>query len=376
MNDQLDLDRLETAWRLLDGWVAEDRIPAAGAVVGTSTWMSEPKFAGRQTLEPEGPPLRDDAIFLIASPTKPLTATATMMLVEAGDIELVDPLVRYVPEFSPHGKSNITLLHLLTHTSGLPDMLPDNAELRANQAPLEEFLTRVCALQPDFAPGTAVQYQSTGYLMLGEVIRRVSGLALPDFLRERVFEPLFMRDTALGMPPDWERADGDGDARRDRIAEVRLPEMSRHSAVWNGDYWRRLGAPWGGLLSTPVDWGLFLQHLLQIASGDEGILAPATLAAMTRNQLAALPEAPEVNRRCFPWGLGWQLNWPTHKTSFGGLLSESAYGHWGATGTLVWVDPARDLFAVLLTTQPLGKHERFLAKFSNTVCRAWRGPGY
>ena len=96
---------------------------------------------------------------------------------------------------------------------------------------------------------------------------------------------------------------------------------------------------------------------------------------MTANQLAPMPDVPEINRRCYPWGFGWQLNWPSHPTSFGDFLSPSSYGHWGATGTMIWIDPARDAFAVLLTTQPLGTRRRFLAEFSNVVCAALERKG-
>jgi CubicO group peptidase (beta-lactamase class C family) len=109
---------------------------------------------------------------------------------------------------------------------------------------------------------------------------------------------------------------------------------------------------------------------LGIHAGREGIVSPATLAAMTTNQLAQMPNVPDKHRRCFPWGYAWQLNWPTHDTAFGDLLSPAAYGHWGSTGTMVWLDPALGRFAVALTTQPLELGRRWLARFSNIVCAA------
>ena len=91
---------------------------------------------------------------------------------------------------------------------------------------------------------------------------------------------------------------------------------------------------------------------------------------MTSNQLARMPEVPEIHRRCFPWGYGWQLEWPTHPTTFGALLSPSAYGHWGATGTMVWIDPERDAFCVVLSTQPVELGRRRLTQFTSAVCAA------
>ena len=93
---------------------------------------------------------------------------------------------------------------------------------------------------------------------------------------------------------------------------------------------------------------------------------------MTTNQLMHLPDLPEVERRCQPWGLGWQLNWPRHSRTFGDLLSPSAYGHWGDTGTMLWLDPVSDVYCVALTNHPLEPRNRRLTRFSNAVCGAVR----
>jgi CubicO group peptidase (beta-lactamase class C family) len=361
-------DRLDSAFQLLARWPAEDRAPAVGAIVGSSTETGQPRVFGRLSVEGDSRPAPEDTIFLIASPTKPLTALALMLLVERGDVKLSDPVCRFLPDFTGEGREAITLAHCLTHTSGLPDMLPENAELRARQAPLDEFLDGAMRVKLDFFPGTGFQYQSLGSLLLAEVLHQAVGQRLPDFLRKEIFDPLGMRDTALGMPADWERP-ATGAARVERIAAVRLPG-DQHGAVWNTPYWRKLGVPWGGLLSTVADWGRLCQHLLQVHAGREGLFAPATLAAMTSNQLATMPKVPESIRRCQPWGYGWRLNWPNHAETFGDLLSPTAYGHWGATGTMVWIDPARDVFAVVLSTQPLDFNRSRLANFSNVVCAA------
>jgi len=354
------------------GWVERDEVAAVAYAVATSRELYPTRAFGRQSPEPDAPPLQSDAIFLIASPTKPITAIAVMMLVEAGLLKLADPIARYVPKFARHGKRRITLMHALTHTSGLPDMLPENAALRAQQAPLEEFTERVCALKPDFDAGHKVQYQSMGVLMLAEVVQCVAGTSLGELLESRVFGPLAMHDTVLGMTPAWEQPGPSGEpAKKSRIAVVRAAAAdAEYGGVWNSDYWRRLGAPWGGLLSTAADLTKLGQHLLTIHRGAEGIVRLATLEAMTRNWLAMMPKVPRVDRRCHPWGLGWQLNWPTHRTTFSDLLSPLAYGHWGATGTVVWIDPTRDACAVALTTQPLESGRRRLSNLNNALLGA------
>lgn len=366
-------ERLEIAWKLLDDWTREGHLPAAAGVAGSSRGALSPRFFGRQRIAAASPPLRDDALFLIASPTKPLLATAVMQLVEAGEIQLVDSVARYVPEFGNQGKRAITLAHCLTHTSGLPDLLPDNDALRVARAPLSEFLKRTCELKPDFRPGRNVQYQSLGYLLLAEVLARVTGRSAAKLLHERIFKPLEMCDTWLGLPAE-RGADGlptVSPELRSRVAEIRLSQVRLSGAShWNSDYWLSLGVPWGGLVSTPADLGKLAAHLLTIHRGAPGIVHTATLEAMTANQLARMPDVPEAHRRCFPWGYGWRMEWPAHPTTFGALLSPQAYGHWGATGTLVWIDPVRDAFAVVLSTQPLELGRRRLAQFTSAVCAA------
>jgi CubicO group peptidase (beta-lactamase class C family) len=369
----LDTRRLARAFALLDQFVQEGRVQGIAAAVGSSRLIETPRFAGRRRNQSDEP-LAEDAIFLIASPTKPVVALAVMMLVEQGQLALADAVRHYLPEFGGQGKRGITIAHCLSHTSGLPDMLPDNAELRAREAPLSQFLSRTCALKPEFTPGTGVQYQSMGYLVLGEVLRRITGKPLGELLDDWIFRPLAMTDTALGMPPTWEETpEQDQSPRVDRIAEIRLPvDAGPHSACWNTTYWRRLGAPWGGLLSTPTDLAKLCQHLLRIHRGGEGAISPTTLRAMTRNHLEFMPDVPETSRRCQPWGLGWQMNWPAHATAFSELLSLETYGHWGATGTMVWIDPVHDLFAVALSTEPLSRSQRLLTRFSNAVASALR----
>lgn len=364
-------DKLDRAWRLLARWTEEDQWPAVAAAVGDDAGIRPTVALGRQTAAGEGPPASQDSIFLIASPTKPIAALAVLLLAERGELRLGDPVQKFLPDFNRQGKGAITLAHCLTHTSGLPDMPPDNAELRARGAPLSDFLASARELKPAFLPGRGVQYQSMGFLLLGEVVHQVTGKRLPDFLRSEVFAPLGMRDTALGVPREWEQPGAE--ERVSRIAELRLPEAADpHSNVWNTPYWRRLGAPWGGLLSTAGDLAKLCGHLLAIHRGDDGIVGRPTLEAATVNQLASMPHVPETARRCQPWGYGWRLNWPNDPQTFGDLLSPAAYGHWGATGTMVWIDPARRAFAVMLTTQPLDFERGKWAHFSNAVCAALR----
>jgi CubicO group peptidase (beta-lactamase class C family) len=362
--DELGLDagRLRYAHELLQRAVETDRLPAAALCVGRGDGVLSPRLFGRQRPESGAPALREDALFLVASITKPVTATAVLLLAERGQLSLQDRVADFVPEFARDGKEETRLLHLLTHTSGLPDMLPENTRLRQEHRPLSAFVEGTCRVIPSFRPGTGVSYQSSGFALLAEVVHQVSGRLLPEFLRREIFEPLGMHDTSLGWDP----------AKRDRIAHVRVPpEQHGTDWGWTSPYWFGFGAPWGGLITSPADFARFCRMMLAGGVLDSTrILSPATVRALTTNQLAMQPEVPEVERRCRPWGLGWRLNWPGERTSFGDLLAPRVYGHWGATGTLCWLDPDTRAFMILFTTQPLDERRQQLSRVANAVAAA------
>jgi CubicO group peptidase (beta-lactamase class C family) len=358
----VDPQRLRRAEELLAKWVAEDRIPAAALCVGRRGHIIEPRFFGKHRPEPGAAALAPDALFLIASITKPVTATAVMLLVERGAITLDDPVTTYVPRFAANGKGDVHVRHLLTHTSGLPDMVADNEALRRGHKPLADFVEAACREKPLFLAGTKVSYQSAGSAILAEIVHQVTGTTLADFLRKEIFEPLGMSDTSLGWQP----------AKKDRIAVIRLEaEARRNDWNWNTPYWLGFGAPWGGLIASPTDFARFCVMLLRQGKwGDRQILGAQTVRAMTSNQLVGMPLVPEEDRRCRPWGLGWRLEWPAQPGSFGDLLGPRAFGHWGATGTMCWLDPDSDAFCIVFTTQPLEPEGRLLARVSNAVCAA------
>jgi CubicO group peptidase (beta-lactamase class C family) len=356
---------LQRAYDLLERWTATGRIPGAALCVGRGTagTETEPRFFGRHGPGASEPALRPDALFLVASITKPVTATAVMLLVERGLLALDDRVAEFLPAFGQNGKQDVRVRHLLTHTSGLPDMLPENDALRAAHAPLGEFIERIVRLPLLFPPGTQVQYQSMGIAVLAEIVHQVAGASLSEFLRAEIFEPLGMHDTTLGVTAAASRA---------RVARVRISAAQQKTDWnWNTPYWHGFGAPWGGLITAPADFARFCRMMLGGGWLDGiRVLGPATVRAMTINQLATMPSVPEVERRCRPWGLGWRLNWQGDSANFGDLLGPRTYCHWGATGTLCWVDPDADAFALLFTTQPQGDDGRDLARISNVVASA------
>ncbi len=360
----LDPASLQRAYDRLQGWCEADQIPSATLCVGRKGKVVEPRFFGRQRIEKDSPPLAKDALFLIASISKPVTVTGVMLLVERGELTLSDKVSKFVPRFAAHGKDAIQVRHLMTHSSGLPDMLPDNIKLRMAHKPFSAFIDATCELSPLYPPGTQVGYQSMGTAMLGEIVHQVTGKTIQEFLRQEIFQPLGMKDTWLGWQPE----------KLDRLAMVRQPkEMEGSDWGWMSSYWLAFGAPWGGLVTSPADLARFCLMTLNGGSlGGVHLLSPATMRMMTSNQFLAMPSIPEEDRRCKPWGLGWRLNWPGTSVNFGDLLGPRTFGHWGSTGTVCWLDPDTDTFCILLTTQPQEPEGRHLARICNIVASAVR----
>jgi len=364
----IDATKLQRAYDLAAEWTERKPgksaiIPAAAIMVGRGGRTVEPKFFGHQGPESDAPPIRRDSLFLIASLTKPVTYLAAMILVERGLLGLSDPVTQYIPDFAAHHKEATQVQHLFTHTSGLPDMLDNNLELRRQHAPLAKFIDgAVRDTVPKFRAGTDLSYQSMGTLVVAELVQRISGLSVAEFIGREVLQPLGMKSTSLGI----------GNLSRERIARSQTPQFEGVERFgWNSDYWRELGAPWGGMFSAPDDYAILCQLMLNGGRhGDVRLLSPATVSKITTNRLDDFPDLPEGIRRTKPWGLGWQLNHPATEGTLCDLLPASAFGHLGATGTLFWIDPQQQAFCLIFTTMERDRAPWRLVHLSNAVAAA------
>ncbi|MCE9604069.1 MAG: beta-lactamase family protein [Planctomycetia bacterium] len=364
--------RLQRVYDLLDSWTkpgatGSAEVPSGAICIGRQGRMVAPRLFGKMGPEADAEPIRDDALFLMASITKPVVYLGAMLLVERGLLNLTDRVTKYLPEYAAHHKEETLVLHLLTHTSGLPDMLANNVELRKSFAPLSKYVEHgVRDTVPLFPPGTKLSYQSVGTNLTAEIVRLISGLPIAEFLKKELFDPLGLTSIGLGSRP----------FDRKRLVRVQTPEYQEPAFGWNSRYWQELGAPWGGLFSSAADFAVICRLMLgggavRLENGKEvRIAAPATIAAMTRNQLLQLPELPEAVARTQPWGLGWRLNHPGTYDSWGDLLGPRTFGHTGATGTLVWMDPDTEVFCVLLTNAIRERQPWRLKSLSNGVAAA------
>lgn len=362
----IDSERLNAAYHRIREWTTgpDASIPGGAILVGRNGRIVEPQFFGKQGPESDSAPIRRDGMFLLASITKPVTYMAALKLVERGLLNLTDPVMRYIPEFAAHHKEDTLVLHLFTHTSGMPDMLDNNAELRKNRAPLQKFIDGAIAAVPLFPPGTDYSYQSMGTLIVAELVQRLSGMSISDFIRREILDPLKMKSSGLGSRG----------LDRQRLVRVEIPDYQVNSNFgWNSRYWQELGAPWGGMFSAPEDFAVVCQTLLNGGEfNDTRLLAPSTVQMMTSNRLHDLPDVPEPIRRTRPWGLGWQLNPHGTSSSWGSLLGPKVFGHTGATGTMCWIDPDRNAFCLLFTTAIRSRAPWRLVHLSNMIAAAFR----
>ena len=348
--------QLEKAATVLQDEIERRRISAASLFVARNDRIVRSRGFGQLRPEAGAPPAEADSIFLVASPTKPVTATTVMLLVERGEISLDDKVDQYIPEFRGGHRDKVTVRQLLSHTSGMPDMLPQNMELRRAHAPLSAFVEAAVRTPLLYEPGTDFGYQSMGTLLAAEIIERLTGKRLRDFEEEEIFAPLGMGRTCLGLG-------------HHKISDLVWCGTSTEASDdgrlcgWNTEYWRDLGAPWGGMHTTAPDMAILLQTFVR---GGEfsgvRLLAAGSVRAMVNDQNRQLPSPA-------PFGIGWALRDSKEASYFGELVSESTFGHVGATGTVAWADPERDLVCVILTNLMVDDGS-LLRRVSNAVAAA------
>lgn len=361
---QIDARRLQAAYALLEQWTSGPQAPVPGAAIAVGRWgkVLETRRFGRQGPEPNAEPLRRDAMFYMASVTKPVIYMAALLLVERGLLNLSDPVARYLPEFIGEGKEDVQVLNLFTHTSGLPDELPENGDLRRSKAPLARFIEGSLRAKLLFKPGTRFSYASAGTMLTAEIVQRLSGISIREFVQRNILQPLGLKSTGLGSQ---------GFAS-ERLVRTTIPEYQQPEFGWNSAYWRELGSPAGGLFSTPEDFGVICALMLNGGKwGDLQLLSPATVRQMTSNRLNDLPDLPEAVRRTQPWGLGWRLNHLGTPDSWGDLLGRRVFGHTGSAGNVVWMDPDTQGFCVILTNYLRSRAPWRLVRLSNAIAAAF-----
>jgi beta-glucosidase-like glycosyl hydrolase/CubicO group peptidase (beta-lactamase class C family) len=333
-------DRLHPVFGLLDGFVAAGAFPGGVLAVGYHDQLAVHPF-GTFTRDVKAPKVTENTIYDMASLTKVVvTSTSAMMLVQQKRLDLDAPVERYLPEFSAAAKSDpnpswrarITVRMLMLHDSGLPAHRDFYKEAKGHDPVLAKILAEPLVHEP----GTQVEYSDLGFILLGEIIERLTGETLEQFAKGHIFAPLGMSDTMYNPPA----------ALRARIAPTELDTDFRKRLL-RGEVHDENAFAFGGvsgnagLFSTASDVAAFAQILLNGGIyAHHRLLARATIQEFTARQVIG-----DSSRT-----LGWDVPTPPNSAA-GHYFSPSAYGHTGFTGTSLWIDPERDLFVVLLTNR-------------------------
>ena len=326
-----------------------DEFVAQKEIAGAVTLVADPDkilhFSATGMADTEGfRTMAKDTVFWIASMTKPITATAVMMMAEEGKLSVDDPVSKYLPEFkdlkSPSGKpGEITIKQCLTHSSGLGELQPD--EQRGVKT-LEEAIKRVSKKPLQFDPGTKWQYCQSGINTVARIVEVVSGKNFADLLQERLFTPLGMKDT--GFYPDKDQlarcATSYERTTEGTLRKVVIPYLPTDPETGEKSFPRANG----GLFSTAGDYAKFAQMILRGGElNGKRYLKPESVKQMTTVQSGDLTTG-------FTPGNGWGLGWCVVRQPQGvsEALSPGSFGHGGLFGTQAWLDPVRKRAYILL----------------------------
>ncbi|MBI3415533.1 MAG: DUF1343 domain-containing protein [Verrucomicrobia bacterium] len=287
---------------------------------------------GKRALVPAEEPMTEDTIFDAASLTKILAgAPAVMLLYERGQLKLDEPVQTYIPEFKGGGKEAITIRQLLTHTGGLPPGIGRNPPWSG----AETAIRLACEEKLMSPPGTAFRYSDIDFFLLGEVVRRVSGVRLDEFIAREIYKPLKMSDTSF-LPPT---------AKLARIAPTEVIDGKPLRGVVHDPTARLMGGVAGhaGVFTTAADLARFARMFLNLGEL-EGVrvFKPETVKLMTSVQT---PETIPARR-----GLGWDID-SGYSRPRGKIFPLGSYGHTGFTGTAIWIDPFSKTFWIFLSNR-------------------------
>lgn len=311
---------------LMERAISNNLIGGGVVVIGNRDGILSSTSRGRLTASPDAPLLDKQTIFDLASLTKVVaTAPAIMKLLDEGRIALKDPLIRWFPEFKGSDLGNATILHLLTHTSGLTDF-----DMSTNQA-MKTAVSRAAAEISRQRPGSSFNYADINFILLGELVQRVSGKSLNTYCREEIFAPLFTSETMF-LPAQ-------------NLASRIAPTVGADSGTVQDRNARRLGSVAGhaGLFSSAQDLSRFARLLLAGGVIDgRRILSEQAVKQMTTPFSCSNSNVVR--------GLGWDIKSP-YSAPKGKLFSEVSFGHTGYSGSSIWIDPELDLFVIFLTNR-------------------------
>jgi uncharacterized protein YbbC (DUF1343 family)/CubicO group peptidase (beta-lactamase class C family) len=311
---------------IIESSIQANQIPGAVVLVGHNGKIVYKKAYGNKSLEPVRQQMTEDTIFDMASLTKCMaTATAVMQLEEQGKIRLNDTVAKYIPEFGKNGKEQITIRQLVTHFSGLREDL----DLKVSWQSKATAYQMAHDETPVAQAGSEFRYSDINYIMLGELVERISGMSLDEYAQKNIFKPLDMEHTRYLPPVDW----------MEKIAPTEFDETNH--MLWGTVHdptARRMGGVAGhaGVFSTAGDVSKFAQAMLDA----KFVISAASIQKMITPQQP--PNSVEMR------GVGWDIDTP-FSSNRGEMLPIGSFGHTGFTGTSLWIDPTTNSYIILLT---------------------------
>ncbi len=324
--------------------------PGAVVLVARHGKIGYLKAFGNRALQPQRETMTTDTIFDMASLTKVVATTpSVMVLIQNGLVRAGDRVRRYLPSFRGGGKDEITVKELLTHFSGLPPDFDLSKPWEGHNAAFEELYRLATQSQP----GKNFVYSDLNFITLAEIVRVVSGKPIEVFAQKEIFEPLGMTETTFNPPKSWVPRIAPTESRDSSLRYLKgsapFSTQPLRGDVHDPTAWRMGGvAGHAGLFSSARDLAIYCQMLLDQGSfRGKSILAPAAVQAMTSNQ----SPAGSTSLR----GFGWDID--TGYSAPRGDLFAGGYGHTGFTGTSIWIHPPTGTFIIILTNRvhPDGK---------------------
>jgi uncharacterized protein YbbC (DUF1343 family)/CubicO group peptidase (beta-lactamase class C family) len=307
--------------------IADGQMCGCVVLIGRKSGIVFEKAYGHRQIEPSQEDMTTDTLFDMASLTKPTaTATAVMILIERGQLRLQDKVSKFFPDFAAKGKQDMTVEHLLTHSSGL---IPDNPLADYSEG-WKSALPKICDLELQSEPGTKFKYSDVNFILLGKIIEAVTGEREDAFVKREIYDKLGMHDTGYVPSPELRKRAETTEKRDDAWikGEVHDPRAFKMDGV----------AGHAGLFSTAEDMAIYATMMLGKGKYQGvQIMSPSTFAEMTRSREIA------GNRR----GLGWDKQ-SGYSRNRGEYMSDKAFGHGGFTGTAMWIDPELDLYVIFL----------------------------
>jgi uncharacterized protein YbbC (DUF1343 family)/CubicO group peptidase (beta-lactamase class C family) len=340
---------------VIDDEIGKHRLPGAVVLVGRKGRVIWQKTYGSRAVEPTREMMTAETIFDVASLTKVVaTATSIMILVERGKVRLNDPVSVYIPELKGEGRDGITIEQLLIHRSGYaPDF-----DLRERWTGYDEAIKRLIKEPLRNPAGTRFVYSDIGFIALGEVVKRVSGMPLDQFAKQNIFTPLRMNDTGFRPAASLRARIAPTEKRRGQLSYLgdTAANVGAEGDVWlrgqvhDPTSYRMAGvAGHAGLFSTARDLAIYCQMILNGGQyNGVRVLSVLSVAEMTRPRLVSNTGATR--------GLGWDIN-SSFSSNRGELFPLGSFGHTGFTGTSIWIDPSSQMFVVFLSNRvhPDGK---------------------